>query len=159
MTLSKTFFYGLIFGLLLFSSCTTSKSVAANYTSKTECIRIELDGSQSLIAWGNGSNESNAIENAKRKALRDLLFLGITEGKSDCISIPIILEVKAQKTHENYFANFFKNDSNYKDFISIKKVIKKLKVSSDQSLIYGIEVRVLVTELRQKMISDGILKN
>lgn len=159
MILNKTFIYGLIFGLVLFSSCTTSKSVATNYTSRTECIRIELDGSQSLIAWGNGSNESIAIENAKRKALRDLLFLGITEGKSDCISIPIVLEVKAQKTYENYFANFFKNDSNYKDFISIKKVLKKVKVSSDKSLIYGIEVRVLVTELRQKMISDGILKN
>ena len=159
MKLNKIIIYSLLLGLLSLTNCNPSKSIANNYTSKTECIRMELDGSQSLIAWGNGSSKSNAIENAKRIALRDVLFQGITDGRSDCISIPIILEVNAQKTHETYFNNFFKNDSDYRKFISVKKEEKVTKVSADKNLTYRLEVRVLVAELKHKMIADGILKN
>ncbi len=159
MKLSKILIYGLISGMLSFSSCSTPKTMSGNYASKTECIRTELDGSQSLIAWGNGSTKLDAIENAKKKAVRDVLFQGINEGKSDCNLVPIILEVNAQNKHEAYFNKFFANRGDYKDFVSVKKELKTIEVSVDKSITYGLEVSVLRAELTQKMISDGILKN
>ncbi|MEO7283125.1 hypothetical protein [Gelidibacter sp.] len=159
MKLRKILVYGLISGLLSFSSCSTPKTMSGNYTFKTECIRTELDGSQSLIAWGNGGAKSDAIENAKKKAVRDVLFQGINEGKSDCNLVPIILEVNAQKKYEAYFNKFFGNNGDYKGFVSVKKELKSIKVSVDKSVTYELEVSVLRAELKQKMISDGILKN
>ncbi|MCL6461647.1 hypothetical protein SAMN05444372_103268 [Flavobacterium micromati] len=158
MKISIKLIYGLIGGSLLLSSCNSSKITAGNYPLKTECIRIELDGSQSLIAWGNGSNRAAAMENAKIIAIRDVLFYGINDGKSGCNLIPIVLEVNAQNKQEAYFSKFFAYKGEYDNFISIKKELKSLKVAVDKSVTYGLEVRVLRTELKQKMISDGILK-
>lgn len=155
----KILICGVVIGLLSLSSCSSSKTTPGNYTFKTECVRTELDGSQSLIVWGNGSSKSNAIENAKRKAIRDVLFNGIIDGKSDCNLIPVILEVNAQNKYEAYFNKFFANKSEYETFIFIKKELKSLKVSVDKSVTYRLEVRVFKAELKQKMISDGIIKN
>jgi hypothetical protein len=159
MKLSNILIFGLISGLLSFASCSTSKTIAGNYTFKTECIRTELDGLQSLIVWGNGRSKSKAIENAKRNAIRDVLFQGINEGKTDCNVVPIILEVNAHQKHEAYFNTFFEHNGEYKDFISVKKELKSIDVSVDKSVTYALEVSVLRAELKQQMISDGILKN
>ncbi|MGV9003260.1 hypothetical protein [Flavobacterium sp.] len=144
---------------LLLVSCGSSKSITTNYKYKTECIRIEFDGSHSLAVWGNGNNKSDAVENGKKKAISDILFNGINDGKRDCYAIPLILEINAQKNYEDYFNKFFGNNGEYKNFISVKKELKSLNSSADKSLTYKLEVNVLRAELKQKMISDRIIKN
>ena len=54
MKINITLICGLLFGLLTLSSCGNQKKTMGNYTFKTACLRTNLDGSQSLIAWGNG---------------------------------------------------------------------------------------------------------
>ena len=159
MILNKILICSLSIGLLSLLSCNSSKSSTGNYTFKTECIRTEFDGTLSLITRGSGNTKSEAIENAKRKALIDVLFHGINEGKPECYSTPIILEINAQKKNEAYFDKFFGNKNEYKNFISVKKELKPLIKSVDKNMTIEIEVRVLRTELKQKMISDRILKN
>lgn len=88
-----------------------------------------------------------------------MLFQGIIEGKQDCNLPPLILEVNAQNKHEAYCNHFFADNNEFKDFISVTKELKSFKASGDQSIIYGLEVRVSLPELKKKMISDGILKN
>lgn len=145
-------------------SCNSQKKIAGNYSYKTECLGIEMNGSQTVKAWGNGRNRFDAIEQAKKNAVNDVLFSGIYEGKQDCEKRPVVAEVNARQKYETYFNKFFADDGEYKKYVSLKDERIGQKVSRDrkgarQSVTHGVVVRVLRTELKQKMIEDGILKN
>jgi hypothetical protein len=145
-------------------SCNAQKKIAGNYSYKTECLGIEMDGSQTVKAWGNGRNRFDAIEQAKKNAVNDVLFNGIYEGKQDCEKRPVIAEVNARQKHEAYFNKFFADNDQYKKYVSLKDERIGQKLSRDrkgsrQSVTHGVVVRVLRAELKQKMIEDGILKN
>lgn len=128
------------------------KKTASYYNVETECLEDKLDGSFILQAWGKGSSKSEAIEQAKRNVLNDILFKGINKG---CQLRPLIVEVNASTKYRSYVYSFF--NSKYKDFISIEKSPKSLKKSRKQTS-YGIKVRVKVEDIRQKLITDNILK-
>ena len=146
-----------------FSGTYAQKNIAGNYSYKTECMGVELDGSQTLKAWGNGRNRSDAVDQAKKNALRDVLFNGITEGKNECNIKPLIFEVNAQEKYEDYFNKFFADGGEFKNFISLRdeRIFDKIsrdKKKARQSVTHGLIVRVLRTELKEKLIADGILK-
>ena len=139
------------------------KSTAGNYTYKSECMGVEGDGSQTVKAWGNGRNRGDAVEQAKKNAVRDVLFNGLTEGKQDCERRPVVSEVNAQVKYEAYFNKFFADGGDFKDFISLKdeRIFDKIsrdKQKARESVTHGLIVRVLRSELKQKMKDDGILK-
>ncbi|CAM3107878.1 hypothetical protein [Flavobacterium frigoris] len=142
-----------------------NNSVAGNYEFKTACLGIELDGSQTLKSWGNGSSKSDAIEQAYKNAIKDVLFNGISNGRSDCNSKPLILDFNAKERNEAYFNVFFRDGGLYREFITngdgsknkIEVFIDKKQPGSQYT--YSLVIRVLRSELKQKMITDGILKN
>ncbi len=159
----KYFIYFLT--LLLISSCASSpqKKISGNYTYKTECLGLELDGSQTIKAWGNGRNRFDAVEQAKKNAVNDVLFNGIYEGKQDCEKRPVVSEVNARQKYENYFNSFFVDGGEYKNFVSLKDERTFQKINRDrkgarESITHGFVIRVLRSELKQKMIQDGIIK-
>lgn len=96
--------------LFILPSCNSQKQIAGNYSYKAECLGVEMDGSQIDKAWGNGKNKWDAIEQAKKTAVRDVPFNGIYEGKQDCEKRPVIAEVNAQQKYETYFNKFFADD-------------------------------------------------
>ena len=69
------------------------KKTASYYNGETECLEDKLDGSFVLQAWGKGSSKSEAIDQAKRNVLNDILFNGVNKG---CKMRPLIIEVKAE---------------------------------------------------------------
>jgi hypothetical protein len=158
----------ILFSLLLISCLTVQlsvaqKSTAGNYTYKTECMGVEMDGSQTLKTWGNGRNRLDAVEQAKKNAVRDVIFNGINEGRQDCERRPLVAEVNAQQKYEDYFNKFFADGGEFKKFISLKdeKILDKIsrdKQKARESVTHGLVVRVLRAELKQKLIADGILK-
>ena len=151
---------------LLLLSMTTSysqKKIAGNYVYKTECMGVELDGSYTLKAWGNGRNRSDAVDQAKKNAVRDVVFNNILEGKQDCARKPLITEVNAQDKYEDYFNKFFTDGGEYLNFISLKdeRIGEKLnrdRKKARESVTNGLIVRVLRSELKTKLIADGIIK-
>ena len=149
---------------LMFASVSFSqKKTAGYYTYKTECLGVELDGSQTLKAWGNGKNRADAVEQAKKNAVRDVIFRGILEGKQDCNQKPILFEINAQEKYEDYFNAFFADGGEYKNFISLKdeRIFDKIsrdKKKTSESVTNGIVVRVLRAELKKKLITDSIIK-
>lgn len=152
---------------LLFLLITTlsfgQKKIAGNYQYKTECMGVELDGSVTLKAWGNGRNRADAVEQAKKNAVRDVIFSSILEGKQECPRKPLILEVNAEEKYETYFNTFFTDGGEYKNFISLKDERIGEKISRDrkkarESVTNGMIVRVLRSELKNKLITDGIIK-
>lgn len=151
--------------VILLSTCLgfSQKNIAGNYGYKTECLGVELDGSETVKAWGNGRNRSDAVEQAKKNALRDVIFFGLLEGKQDCKQKPLILEVNALEKYEDYFNKFFADGGEFRNYISLRDERIFDKVSRDrkkarESVTNGLILRVLRSELKQKLIADGIIK-
>ncbi len=149
--------------MLFTTGCKTPTKVSDTYaytTFETECLGVELDGSQTLRAWGKGKNKSDAIEQAKKNAVRDVIFKGIDAGSGECNHKPLILEVNAQEKYERYFNNFFRDGGEYLKFVNMKdeKSTSRIKSSDANQENFGVVVRVLRYELRQQLIKDNIIK-
>lgn len=163
MKTKKIFATCLISMVLAVSSCRTNTEIANAYsfaTFETECLGVELDGSQTLRAWGKGKNKADAIEQAKKNAVRDVLFKGINAGSGECNKRPLILEVNAQEKYEYYFNKFFADGGEYKKYISSEDENKTSRIKAKHSTQenYGVVVRVKRAELRQRLIDDNIIK-
>lgn len=149
----------LIMVAMVFSGCKSKQSTAGNYTYKTECLGNSLDGSQTVKAWGTGRDQEEAIEEAKKNAINDLLFKGIIEGKSGCDIRPIVAEVNARSKYEDYFNAFFTKGNDYNKFVTIDEKKNSYQViKARERITCGIVMKVQSAALKQKMITDGILK-
>ena len=144
-------------------NASAQKKIAGYYNYKTECLGVELDGSQTLKAWGNGRNRVDAVEQAKKNAIRDVIFNGIREGKQDCNQKPLVFEVNAQEKYEDYFNSFFADGGEYKNYVSLRdeRIGDKLnrdRKKTSESVTNGLLVRILRAELKTKLIADNIIK-
>lgn len=156
---------GFVIASSTLNSCgDAQKSMSGNYTYETECMGIEMDGSQTVKAWGTGRNREDAVEQAKKNGVRDVLFKGITFGKQDCNSKPVIFEVNAQEKYEDYFNAFFADQGAYKEFITGEdgsdmhfSVVQGRKKFEDQ-VTYGVIIRVQRAKLKDRMVTDKIIK-
>ncbi|MCW8898605.1 MAG: hypothetical protein OQJ96_11275 [Flavobacteriales bacterium] len=140
------------------------RSMSGNYEYETECMGVEMDGSQTVKAWGMGRNREDAVEQAKKNGVRDVLFKGITNGRQDCNPKPVIFEVNAQEKYEDYFNAFFADQGAYLEFITGEdgsdmhfSVVQGRKKYADQ-VTYGVIIRVQRAKLKERMIADKIIK-
>ena len=136
--------------LLILAGCSSKKSVSSYHSFESECLGVELDGSETLRAWGRGKNRTDAIEQAKKNAVRDVLFKGVVAGSRECSVRPLITEVNAQERYASYFNDFFSMED--------KKTNSNTKASNKTQISYSTTVRVLRSQLQQKLIEDKILK-
>ena len=134
-------------------SCFSQQSKSASYYKyKNECLEDKLDGNYIIQGWGKGSTKSEAIDQAKRNVLNDILINGIQKG---CKLLPLILEVNAKTKYQNYIYSFFNKD--YQKFVQIENSAKSLKKSKKQTT-YGVKLKINRHALRQKLITDNIIK-
>lgn len=145
------------------TSCTPQRKIAGNYSYKTECLGMEGDGSLTLLAWGSGRWRLDAVEQAKKNAVRDVIFKGITEGKGQCENRPLVSEVNAEQKYEDYFVKFFVDKGPYLNFVSMKDERIDDKITRDRQgaskdVTNSVVVRVDRYLLKQKLIEDNIIK-
>ncbi len=161
---TRIFFWGMaVLMLLSVPACFAQRKVAAYNDFQTECLGIEMDGSQTLQAWGIGRNRVDAVDQAKKNAVRDVLFVGIVAGKPDCQKKPVLSEVNAKEKNEEYFNRFFADGGDFKSFISLRDERIGHRVSRDRmraqnQVSQSVIVRVDRPGLIKKMKDDGILK-
>ncbi len=159
----KTHIILLAFAFLLSFGAQSQRktTVAGNYSYETECLGVELDGSQTLRVWGTGRNKKDAVEQAKKNAVREVLFKGI-RGGGECEVKPLVTEVNAEDKYANYFNKFFRDEGLYKFFVNLKdeKVINRIfresKVSKNTVTI-PVVVRVQRAQLKEQLLQDNIL--
>lgn len=152
-----------IFLLVVLVSCNSQKNISGNYNFKTQCLGIELDGSQTLKVWGKGRNRFDAVEQAKKTAVNDVLFKGILDGAQQCEKRPLLPEVNARQNYESYFNLFFTDKGEYLKFVILKdeRILNRIfrkKIRTGQEVTYSAITRVLRPQLQQKLITDGIIK-
>jgi hypothetical protein len=144
-------------------ACSPQRQIAGNYTHNCECISTEGDGSFTILAWGEGRNRSDAVEQAKKNAVRDVLFKGIIDGKGGCDKRPLISEVNAEEKYEDYFVKFFADNGPYTKYVVLKDEriddkITRDRQASSKDITNSVVVRVLRYELKQQLIEDKIIK-
>jgi len=136
---------------------------AGNYTYKTECLGVEGDGTQTVKAWGKGRNNFDAYAQARKNAVSDVIFKGISDGTAECEMRPLVPEVNARQKYEDYFNNFFKDGGEYRKYVSMKD--EQLEHRIDREKTEGIGTVTLSAvivvkrpQLKAKLIADGILQ-
>lgn len=149
-------------GCIVLSSCKPPTKISSDYAYanfQTECLGVELDGVQTLRVFGKGKNMAEAIEQAKKNAVRDILFKGIDAGSGECSKRPLVNEVNAQERYSYYFNTFFKDKGEYLNFVKLdEKRLSRIKSSNNTMENWGVVVTVDRDGLRQQLINDNIIK-
>lgn len=153
----------IVFSLITLFSCKTANVIDGTYAytnHDVECMGVDLDGNQTLRAWGKGKNKVQAIETAKKNAIRAVLFKGITAGTGECNKRPLVNEVNAEEKNEAYFNRFFADGGIYKQFASMtdEKRLSRQKSADNSIENWGVIVRVNRAALREKLIEDNVIK-
>ncbi|MBQ8224933.1 MAG: hypothetical protein IJZ86_06255 [Bacteroides sp.] len=152
----KTFSF-LLLSVLLLCGCKSSSIYAHRFT-EVECMGVELDGSQTLKTYGLGKNKADALEQAKKNAVRAVIFKGIVAGKEGCNMRPLVTEVNAEEKYEEYFNIFFMDGGEYKKYISMKDGKQKNITKSKESVSCSVIVQVLRSELKKRLKEDNVIK-
>ena len=135
-----------------------------HYTIEPECLGVEMDGSVTLRAWGTGRNRIDTVDQAKKTAVRDVLFKGLRKGNPDCNPRPLVPEVNAEMKYEDYFNRFFSDrHDEYKKFVSgnderLDNKIFRRGMGDSRTVTYSVIVRIKRAQLKEQLIEDGILK-
>ncbi len=147
---------------LLLGGCKSKETVtstATYHSYETECLGKSMDGKQTLRVWASGRNKSDAVEQAEKRAVYDVVFTGISAGSGECNAYPVIDEPNARKKYEAYFDKFFADGGAYRKYVSTKG---QPKIGTDKfqgkgNLMYGIVVTVNRSALRQRLELDNII--
>ncbi len=144
--------------LLLITACRSTKDTTAPYFNyETECRGTSMDGVVQLTAWGKGTTRREAIEQAKKQALNDVLFSGVLKGNNHSVATPLVADPHAKRKHEDYFLDFFAGD--YASYTKIHKPlyrgVKRYKNGAD--LLYRVYIDVERAALKRQLIKDGII--
>ena len=154
---------------LFVSSCNPQKKIAENYSQEIECLGTEMDGSITVKAFGKGKNRKDAVEQAKKNAVNEIIFKGLRSGKSDCGSAPLLSTPNARVKYEDYFNSFFTDGGGYIAFATDEDERTGLKLTKGRSdysfkpftrenVTHNIVLRIKKSELKQKLRNDKIIK-
>ncbi|MBS3738251.1 hypothetical protein [Mesohalobacter halotolerans] len=139
------------------------ETVSGYYDYETECVSVDRNGIQTVKAWGIGLNEKEAILNARRRAVDDILFKGIRGGNSSCEIRPIILNPNKRRDNINYFNRFYAPKGLFEQYAGLPDenwLRRKLKTNkkNDGKLAYEIIIEVDVMGLREQMKRDNLIQ-
>lgn len=154
----------------MLSGCKTPMKIDSSYARsnfEVTCLGTDLDGSQTLRAFGKGKDKKQAMEQARKNAVRAVIFKGITAGTGECNKRPLITEVNAEEKYEAYFNKFFKDGGEYKNFTSLQDekfstsashlTSSRIKAADSTLENWGVVVRVDRAGLKAKLIEDSII--
>jgi hypothetical protein len=145
-----------------FLSCRSVSHAGNTYSFEPECLGVAMDGSLTLKVMGIGRNRKDAVNQAKKAAIRDVLFKGIYAGSPECERRPVLPIVNIQKSREDYFNAFFSENGDYLQFAAVDKRWKyrgSATGSKGDGRGYSCIVAICVHKslLRQKMVEEGLL--
>lgn len=148
--------------ILLFAiGCGPSKvSTSSYYASATTYMNDEGDGSITVRAYGHGKNRSDAIEQAAKNAVRDIIFKGITVPNNIQLSKPLVTAVNAEEKFQNFFNSFFSDGGTYTEFVSKedRRSGSNNKEKNTTQVKLTTTVRVLRADLKNYLMNNGIIK-
>ncbi|MBQ8494093.1 MAG: hypothetical protein IJ464_07470 [Alistipes sp.] len=127
---------------------------------KCEFLNAEGDGSITLRAYGQGRHRGDAIEQARKNAVREVMLVGVNVPGDALMSRPLITEVNAEEKYAEFLRDFFTDDSDYKKFYTKRdrRHNSNEKHWSGTQMKISTTVRVLRSDLEQYLKDNGIIK-
>ncbi|MBQ8969328.1 MAG: hypothetical protein IJ064_06330 [Bacteroidaceae bacterium] len=151
-----------IMAVLLTMSASQSATAQTRIGEKTilpacEYLNTELDGSLTVRSYGDGKRHKDAREQARKNAVYQIMFKGL-QAKGQTIR-PLVNEANAYERHEAYFGTFFADGGTYSEYATSEdeKFTAKKRDHGRTQNIHGAVVRVKRSELKARLIRDGIL--
>jgi hypothetical protein len=152
-------------GLMLIAVSCKSKieTISGYYNYETECVSVNRNGIQTVKAWGIGMTEKDAILNARRRAIDDILFKGLTGGNSSCSVRPIISNPNVKISEENYFNRFYASNGAFQRYAGLPEenwLRRKLKINkkNEGKLAYEIIIEIDILGLKKQLRNDNIIQ-
>lgn len=142
-------------------SSNVTRNIGSNNL-QVHCLGNNSDGTLSIRSWGTARELKDAIEDAKKKALKEVIFSGVKNGSQDCGMIPILLSVNSKLDNESFFAAFFGDPNVYGQFVTVTQdnINNARKYSgstrSAQGIVHSIDVSVDKLALKKYLQSKGI---
>ncbi len=137
--------------------CTKKVTPNAFYDYEVQSMGTGAQGTSLLKSWGQGNTQKQAIEEAKKNAIRALLFKGVPNSPD---MRPIINQPGAEQQNRQYFETFFAKGGTYLRFIS--KVTDGIdpadRIHTGSQYKVGVVVSVSRNELIKELEAAGIVK-
>lgn len=144
------------------TSCSVTRSTAGYYTTTVRCVSVGNNGTQTVLSWGSGINFKQAIIEAQKNAIREILFHGIRSGDPNCQMKPVVPEVNAETRFSVYFKNFFKHNGDYKRYVTLHepflRPFTRVAYRSSEGLTTSVTVKVNILDLENELKKQGIIK-
>jgi serine/threonine protein phosphatase PrpC len=138
-------------------------AISGYYEYNTECIGTSRDGFQVVKTWGTGLNHNQAVFNARKNAVDDIIFKGIRDGKGGCQVSPLVSNPNLKRDHQAYFNDFYASNGAFQDFVTdptgrwIDRALKENPLS-DGNTAYEVLVEVDVRGLRAFLINQNFIQ-
>ena len=146
---------------IIMASCvsTSKNKVSGFYSYETICVGANPDGSQRVKGYGKAASKAEAIEMAKKNALKDVIFKGIRGGSQGCEVKSVIFDPNLEQTRSDYFNKFFSTGGDYTKFVSTEgeATASQEKKEAGKDVTFGVVMTVNRNALRQKLIDDKLL--
>ncbi len=149
----------LLLGLTGSAMAKKEVKVSSYIPTKTVYMNTEGDGSMTVRAHGHGTNRNDAIKQAAKNALRDVIFEGINAPGNPELSKPLITSVNAEEKYASFFNAFFADGGEYKKFVTTedRKSGSNKKEKNEVNVKLSTTVRILRSELKLYLIDNGII--
>lgn len=134
--------------------------VSSYIPTKTVYMNTEGDGSITVRAHGHGTNRNDAIKQAAKNALHDVIFEGVAVPGNAELSKPLVMAVNAEEKYAAFFNAFFADGGEYKKFVTTedRKSGSNKKEKNEVNVKLGTTVRILRSELKLYLIDNGIVQ-
>ncbi len=157
----KTYMLALLLLLGLTGGAKAKKQVKVSsyLPSKTVYMNTEGDGSITVRAYGHGSDRSDALKQAAKNALNDVIFEGIEVSGNPELSKPLVTAVNARERYQMFFNSFFADGGEYARFATPedRKSGSNKKEENAVNVKLGTTVRIKRAELKLYLIDNGII--
>lgn len=157
----KLMFLAMFLGMFCSQAMAKDKNTVVEYN--YELTRSGMRGMKSgdynyivFVVYSYGKKEQTTTNICLRNAVHGLLFKGLP-AEEGLGRVDAIMGSTAYEDHKEYFDGFFQKDfmqfvqETNKGMQDVMKVGKELKV--------GVKVKVNVTQLKERLKNDGVLKN
>lgn len=151
----------LVCAVCLFGACNVHRTTMQSfYSTATEYLNDEGDGSLTLRAYGQGRYRRDALMQARKNAVSDVLFKGIAVPGNTTLSRALVLETNGRERHEDFFNEFFKDGGAYTRFVdhADRRYHTNEKHWNGTQVKISTTVRVRRAELKNYLKEQGIIK-
>lgn len=152
--------YLLIIAALALFGCTTPYQSSSYAENTVQYLRDQGDGSITVRVAASGRNYADALEQAGKFALRQMIFHGITVPGNSLLSKPLVTEVNAEEKYQLFFNSFFSEGGDYSRFVSTQdKRSRSDQLSKERVSVRTVStIRILRSDLKDYLLENNIIK-